>query len=109
MRDCDGCPALAPPCPALPARALRLHVERRGRFVQEEDLWIAQQGTGNGEALPLATTEQLAAGADGSFESVAGEQSVFTPDKPALRHAGRKCLRQGHDKFTNIGVLASSH
>ena len=36
-------------------KLLRLDVERRGRFIQEENLWVPQESPRNGKALLLPT------------------------------------------------------
>ncbi|SGY44352.1 BQ5605_C001g00146 [Microbotryum silenes-dioicae] len=61
-------------------------VECRGRFVQQQDLGVADQGTSNGDAL-LLTTRELRS---------------FATD------LGRVPIGQGHDKVVNVGILASS-
>lgn len=43
---------------------LALRVERAGGFVEEEDLGVADEGAGDGDALLLATREGDTAGAD---------------------------------------------
>ena len=50
---------------------LALGVQRGGRFVEEEDLWIAQEGAGDGDALFLAAGEEGGFAADGGGEAVA--------------------------------------
>jgi len=44
-------------------------VEVRAGFVHEQQLWSGKQGTGDGDALPLATGEQVAVLPDGGVQT----------------------------------------
>jgi len=54
MGDDEGGAALAQGVERLLDLAFRLGVKRRGRFVQNQDRRILQQGAGDGDALALA-------------------------------------------------------
>jgi hypothetical protein len=43
---------------------LTFRVQRAGRLVQEQNLWVSGQSRGDGDALALAAGEFITAGAD---------------------------------------------
>jgi hypothetical protein len=49
--------------------SLRFSVQGRGRFVEDQDVGVFEQGTGDGDALLLATGQLGAAGAGGGVET----------------------------------------
>lgn len=70
--DGDGGAALRGRVQGRLDHLFRLRVQRRRRFVEEEDFGVAQEGSGDGDALLLAAGEEAAFGADDGGEAVAG-------------------------------------
>jgi hypothetical protein len=62
-------------------------VECRGRFVEEQDLWVAEEGAGDGDALFLA----------------AGEGGAFCSDD------GVVALGERLDEFEDLELLAEGN
>ncbi len=83
MGDHDGGAIFHQPRQRTLHMALAFGVERRGRFVQQQDRRIAQHGAGDGDALALAARQFQAAFADARIVAV----------------------RQLHDEFVRRRVL----
>ena len=70
VRDGDGGSALGGSIESSLDDLLGLGVEGRGGFVEEEDLGVAKEGAGDGDALLLAAGEHAAFAADDGVEAV---------------------------------------
>ncbi len=64
MRHDYGCPVLHQPVERLLHQALRLVVERTGRFVQQQDRRVFEDGAGDSDPLALTAAQVHAALAD---------------------------------------------
>lgn len=70
MRNGDGGATLRRGVEGRLHHFLRLRVERRRGFVEEEDLGVAEESAGDGDALLLAAGEHAAFAADDGGEAV---------------------------------------
>lgn len=70
MRDRDSCSALCRHVQRVLDHFLRLRVEGRGRLVEQEDLWVAEKGAGDGDTLFLAAREE------GGFAAAFGGEAI---------------------------------
>jgi hypothetical protein len=112
MRDRDGCSALCRHVQRALDHFLRLRVEGRGRLVEQEDLWVAEKGTGDGDTLFLAAGEEggFAAAFGGEAiarEGVSGGNSLRNERQAGLEKGQEfEDLRQRHNKVVDVSVLA---
>lgn len=70
MRDGDGGAALRGGVECVLDDTFRGGIECGGGFIEEEDLWVAEEGAGDCYALALAAGEEGAFGADKGVEAI---------------------------------------